>query len=175
MLYRISHLSLIPCILYRVDPPLPKKMTACILFSDTYHTFVCIPIYMAKKKHVFSKSFLSQIEEALEKEKKQLEGELSKFAKKNPHTKDDFDASFPEYGNELEDNAREIAEYTTNKPLEITLEKALRDVGKAIKHLRDSTYGICKYCDEPISEKRLLARPTSSSCVSCKKTITDEV
>lgn len=130
---------------------------------------------MAKKKHVFSKSFLSQIEEALNKEKKQLEQELAKFAKKNPHDKDDFEASFPEYGNELEDNAREIAEYTANKPLEITLEKALRDISKALKHLHDGTYGICKYCDEPISEKRLLARPTSSSCVSCKKTITDEV
>ena len=35
--------------------------------------------------------------------------------------------------------------------------------------------GICKYCDQPIDEKRLRARPTSGACISCKKTLTDEV
>ncbi|MEK7623573.1 MAG: TraR/DksA C4-type zinc finger protein, partial [Patescibacteria group bacterium] len=71
--------------------------------------------------------------------------------------------------------AREVAEYTANKPLEVTLENTLRDINKALERLNKGTYGICKYCDHPIDEKRLLARPTSSACVSCKKTLTDEV
>ena len=68
-----------------------------------------------------------------------------------------------------------MEEYTVNKPLEITLEKTLRDVKRALIAIEKGTYGVCKYCDKPIEEKRLLARPTSSSCVSCKKTLTDEV
>jgi len=119
--------------------------------------------------------FLNQIKLVLLEEKERLELELSKFTSKNPHVPGDYDAEIPEYGDETDDNVREIAQYTTNKPLEIALEKALRDVNKALSSLEKGTYGICKYCDNPIEEKRLLARPTSSSCVSCKKTLTDEV
>lgn len=129
--------------------------------------------HMAKNAP-FSKEFLKEIKEVLLAEKKKLEAELSKFTKKNPNAEGDFDATFPEYGDEADDNAREVADYTTNKSLEITLEKTLRDVNKSLARLDEGTYGVCKYCDNPISEKRLLARPTSGSCVDCKKTLTDE-
>ncbi len=130
---------------------------------------------MAKKIGNFSPSFLEKIKVNLIEEKSRLAGELEKFTKKNPNVSGDYDAQFPEYGDEEDENAREVAEYTANKPLEITLEKTLRDVNKALERMAKGTYGTCKYCDEPIDEKRLLARPTSSACVSCKKTLTDEV
>ncbi len=123
----------------------------------------------------FNKKFLDDIKSKLLEEKTRLEGELAKFTTKNPHVQDDYDASFPEYGDESDENAREVADYTANKPLEITLEKTLRDVNKALTNLTNGTYGICKYCDQPIDEKRLMARMTSGSCVSCKKTLTDEL
>ena len=127
------------------------------------------------KKSGFTKQFLNDIKAKLLEEKKRLEDELSKFTTKNPHVQDDYDASFPEYGEESDDNAREIADYTANKPLEISIEKMLRDVNKALVSIDKGSYGICKYCDQPIDEKRLTARMTSGSCVSCKKTLTDEV
>jgi DnaK suppressor protein len=130
---------------------------------------------MAKKKNIFPAKFLSDIKDILLKQKENLENELNKFTKKNPHVSGDYEASFPEYGDEEDENAREVAQYTANKPLEITLEKTLRDVNKVLKRLDQGDYGICKYCDQPIDEKRLKARPTSSACVSCKKTLTDEV
>lgn len=129
---------------------------------------------MPTKSPGFQKEFLDTIQTSLEELKKRLEAELSGFASKNIHVVGDFDATFPKYGDEEDDNAHEVADYTTNKPLEITLEKTLSDVNKALDRLAQGTYGICKYCDQPISEKRLLARPTSSACVSCKKTLTDE-
>ncbi len=122
----------------------------------------------------FSADFLEKITNQLLVEKDRLESELAEFAKKNPHLAGDFDAQFPEYGDKEDENAQEVAEYTTNKPLEETLEKMLRDVEKSLKRISDGTYGVCKYCDKPIDEKRLLARPTSSACVECKKTLTDE-
>ena len=124
---------------------------------------------------VFSQEFLETIKKSLEELKIRLGSELSTLAKKDSGIKGDLDASFPKYGDEEDDNAREVADYTTNKPLEISLEKTLVDVDKALGRLEKGTYGICKYCDQPIADKRLLARPTSSACVSCKKTLTDEV
>lgn len=127
------------------------------------------------KQSAFSQSFLDKIEGLLEEEEKKLKEDLGQFAKPNPHVKDDYDTNYPEYGDDMEGNAQEVTEYISNKPLELSLEKTLRDVHSSQERLKKGTYGVCKYCDQPIDEKRLLARPTSSSCVSCKKTLTDEV
>ncbi len=127
------------------------------------------------KQATFSKTFLSEIKGILETEKEKLEKELGQFSHKNPHVEGDYETNMPEYGTEPDENAREVADYTANKSLEITLEKTLRDVNKSLERLEKGTYGVCKYCDEQIDEKRLLARPTSGSCVSCKKTLTDEL
>lgn len=128
---------------------------------------------MKTNNHNFGQQFLDQAKEKLLEEKARLEKEMETFSKKNP-THADYNASFPEYGDEEDENAREVADYTANKTLEITFERELRDVDSALKRISEGSYGVCKYCDKPIDEKRLLARPTSSSCVECKKTLTQE-
>lgn len=130
---------------------------------------------MAKKISAFSHEFLDKIKKLLLSEKIRLENELAKFTTKNKHVKDDYDAEFPEYGDKEDENALEVAQYTADKPMEIALEKELRDVNKSLERLKKDDYGICKYCDKAIDEKRLLARPTSGACVSCKKALTDEI
>lgn len=122
----------------------------------------------------FSTEFLATIKTSLEELKARLQNELLTLSPQESQQPGELNAAFPKYGDSEDDNAREVADYTTNKPLEITLEKTLVDVDKALARLAKGNYGICKYCDQPISEKRLLARPTSSACVSCKKTLTDE-
>lgn len=124
-----------------------------------------------KKTSAFSAAFLAQIKAFLEEEQTKLTAEVGQFTDHSGGK----DTSFPEYGDNLEDNAQEVTDYLSNKPVEIALEKSLRDIKTALKRVAEGTYGICKYCDKPIAEKRLLARPTSSSCVDCKKTLTDEV
>ncbi len=130
--------------------------------------------YMTKQKSSHSPEFLQKIKDILISEKERLEKELAKFTTKNKHVSGDYDATFPDYGDKDDENAQEVAQYTANKPLEIALEKELRDVGKSLDRLEKGSYGVCKYCDQPIEEKRLLARPTSGACVSCKKTLTEE-
>ena len=130
---------------------------------------------MPKNTSPFLQTFLDETKQKLLDEKNHLETDLADFTKKNPHNADDYEAKFPDYGDEEDENAREVAQYTANKPLEISLENTLRDVNQALLRLEKGTYGICKYCKKPIDEKRLRARPTSSACVSCKKTLTDEV
>lgn len=131
---------------------------------------------MAEKtsKDFFSADFLEEMKGLLMSEKEKVEGELAKFTQPNPNTEGDFDANFPEYGDEEDDNVQEVQEYAVNKTLEVTLEKKLRDINAALKRLEEGTYGICKYTNEPISEKRLRARPTSSSSVEAKKLLTNE-
>lgn len=118
---------------------------------------------------------LNQFKEILLKEKARLEEELTKFTRPDEGNADNFNAQFPEFGSKDDENAAEIADYTVNLPLEHTLEKQLKDVNSALKHIEEKTYGICKYCGQLIEEKRLEARPTSSACISCKKQLTQEV
>ena len=121
-------------------------------------------------------AFIQTMRKRLEEEKTRLEGELSKFAHRNPKaTETDFDSNFPNMGDKEDENASEVAEFSNNLSLEGELEKALRDVESAMRQMEKGVYGICKYCKQEIDEKRLTARPTSSSCINCKKTLTQEV
>lgn len=130
---------------------------------------------MSKTKSQFSPDLLQKIKVLLLEEKARLEKELAKFSKKKSGQEGDYDTTFPDYGDKEDENAAEVADYVVNISLEENLEKSLRDANQSLERLENGEYGICKYCHKPIEEKRLLARPTSSSCMSCKKTITQEV
>lgn len=122
------------------------------------------------------KAFINEMKDALLEEKQKLETELSKFAHRNPKAATtDFDASFPDIGDDEDENATEVAMYSDNLSLESELEKALRDVNSALKSIEKGEYGVCKYCKADIAADRLRARPTSTSCIACKKTLTQEI
>jgi RNA polymerase-binding transcription factor DksA len=114
------------------------------------------------------------IKKKLEEEKKRLENELASFAKKDTKISDNYKSKFPEFGSKDDENAAEVATYSDRLSLEHTLEKQLRDVNKALANMDKKAYGICKYCGQPIEEKRLMIRPTSNSCVACKKRLKGE-
>lgn len=121
-----------------------------------------------------TKDFLQEAETLLKAEEKRLQDELAEFSKQNPKNKDDYDAQFPNMGDKEDENAEEVNMYSTNLTLERTLEASLRDVEKALERIKKGTYGTCKYCNKEIDEKRLRARPASSSCIDCKKSFTQE-
>ncbi len=121
-------------------------------------------------------AFIAKMKESMDAEKARLESELSKFAHRNTKAADtDYDADFPNIGDKEDENASEVAQFSDNLSLEDELEKALRDVEAALERYNEGKYGICKYCQQDIDERRLEARPTSSSCIQCKKTLTQEV
>lgn len=100
--------------------------------------------------------------------KEQVLSDLNEFAGKDEHAKDDHKTIFPNYGDKPDENAQEIGEYTTNLATEKVLEDTLRDIESSLKSIEKGTYGICKYCKNPIGKKRMLARPVASACVECK-------
>ena len=45
----------------------------------------------------------------------------------------------------------------------------LKKIEKALSRIEDGTFGICERCEEPISPKRLEARPVTTLCIRCKE------
>jgi DnaK suppressor protein len=45
----------------------------------------------------------------------------------------------------------------------------LKKIEKALARIEDGTFGICERCEEPISVKRLEARPVTTLCIRCKE------
>ncbi len=123
---------------------------------------------------MLSPEFIAQIKTRLEEEKDRIEKELSQIGTRDPKDPSNFNINVPEYGTSEEDNASEVAAYTDNLSIEQALEETLRDTTSALDRINKGQYGRCKYCDKEIAEKRLLARPVSSSCVDCKKKLTLE-
>lgn len=116
------------------------------------------------------------MKERLLEEKKRLEQDLGDVAKKDPKNPVHFQTVFPESGSDSEDdNSVEASEYADELSIGAKLEAELRDVIKALEAIAKGTYGTCKYCKKEIDPKRLEARPTSSACITCKKTLTQEL
>lgn len=45
----------------------------------------------------------------------------------------------------------------------------LRKIDYALAKIENGTFGICEECEEPISLKRLEARPETTLCIKCKE------
>jgi RNA polymerase-binding transcription factor DksA len=121
-----------------------------------------------------STQFLKEMHSALLEEQAKLEKELSKFTN-HATGREDYTVMIEEVGNEEGENAVEVAQFGDNLSLEEELSSALDDVSNALLAHENGTYGTCKYCKQAISEDRLRIRPTSTSCVACKKTLTQEL
>ncbi len=123
-----------------------------------------------------TQDFLAQIKLRLLENQSRLERDLSDFGTKDKKDKEQFNVNYPESGGSSDDdNAVEISEYADELSIGSKLEAELRDTIKALKALEDGTYGVCKYCGKEIDPKRLEARPTSATCIACKKTLTQEM
>jgi len=129
-----------------------------------YNTSIII-----NNKDMLNKEFITKIKDKLQKEKIHLEKDLGSFTKKNVHNATDFKANFPDFGDESDENAKEVATFQERLNMEDTLEKELRDVNKTLERIEKGDYGTCYNCNEEIPEARLEARPTASTCVKCKE------
>ena len=119
---------------------------------------------------------ISIIRSRLETDKKRLERDLENLATKDPKKTGGFVPAYDDSGSDSEDdNSEEITRYVDEMSLVKRLESELRDTIKALEAIDKGKYGICKYCSREIDIKRLEARPTSSTCIDCKKVLTQEM
>lgn len=114
-----------------------------------------------------------KFKQLLEQEKKEIEGQLEGFAKKDPHVKDDYDAQFPDLGTHqsTDEMAQEVSLYETALPMEHALEQKLQDINAALVKIENGKYGICENCNEEIPIARLETKPEAKLCVKCKSKI----
>lgn len=113
---------------------------------------------------VLNKSEISEIKEELLARRAQIIEDLKDIVDPGEGGK----VKFPEYGSKSDENAQEIAEYTTNLATDKALESTLRDIDSTLERIDKGTYGICKYCNKDIPKKRMQARPVASACIECK-------
>lgn len=113
--------------------------------------------------------------ESLKEEEKTILAELNDLARKNPKVEGDFNVPYPNEGDSMDENAREITEFERTKAVTDNLEKRLHDIRETIKKLEEGNYGKCEKCSVEIVEERLKAMPIARLCINCAKISTREV
>ncbi len=119
------------------------------------------------------KSNNNKIKENLEKQKDDLEKELSKFATKDKNLEGDWDSKFPKFNEGSasqikEEAADEVEEYVNRLSIEHSLEKHLKEVTDALEKIKRGQYGICEKCGQKIDKERLEIYPEARTCKTCK-------
>lgn len=112
---------------------------------------------------------LKELKQKLLSAKESLEKELKSFASKDRVLEHDYDAKFPNFGDEEEQNAAEVAEYDRNLDLEAKMEVSLKEVNEALAKIEQNGYGLCEKCGQEISPERLKALPYAKKCLSCEQ------
>lgn len=130
--------------------------------------FITLIVLLKNMDKTIDVGVLTDIKNELLVRKQQILDTLEDIARQDPHEADNMSSKFPEYGSKPDENAQEISDYTANSATEKVLEKTLSDIEGALKRIENGTYGVCKYCGQPIAPKRLQARPVASACIKCK-------
>jgi len=123
---------------------------------------------------IHNSKFIDEMKQRLETQKENLIKELSGFANVSENDHGGWKSKFEVVGSSDEDSAQETETYERLRSLESALENNLSDVELALKRIGESTYGVCRHCNEGIDQARLEVRPESSSCIPCKKKLKGE-
>lgn len=105
----------------------------------------------------------------LEKELKQVEGELKNVGVQNPHNPADWEGkemALETMSPVADENeaADKLEAYTENRAISETLEIRYNAIQRALEKIEDGTYGVCEIGHEPIEEARLNANPAARTC-----------
>ncbi|MEK7635464.1 MAG: TraR/DksA C4-type zinc finger protein [Patescibacteria group bacterium] len=96
-----------------------------------------------------------------------IERELNEVGRKNPDSKDDWEAEPGDMNvdsadpNETADN---IEEFEENTAVLKELEIRYNDIKDALNKIEEEKYGFCEISGEPIEEDRLIANPAARTC-----------
>jgi DnaK suppressor protein len=115
-----------------------------------------------------NEEILKGLKYKLEGEKKTLESDLGKFAKKSSGNSGDFETKYPDYGRGEEENESELIAYNTLKNIEEAIETRLAEIKEALIRLEQNTYGNCSKCGKEIEIEKLNTNPTSILCRECQ-------
>ncbi|MBX4195944.1 TraR/DksA C4-type zinc finger protein [Candidatus Parcubacteria bacterium] len=105
--------------------------------------------------------------EKLEKEKAELEAQLSQVARKDPNNPSNWEPKPNERDVSSADEntvADGIEEYEENNAITNALEARYKDVMSGLDKIKHGVYGKCQICQKEIEEDRLEANPAARTC-----------
>lgn len=104
----------------------------------------------------------------IEKFKKNLSAELDRLM---DQAKTSATELASENGREIEylERATRFASQDMQLRIRSRESRLIKKVQLALERLGDGTYGDCELCGEPISIRRLEARPVTTKCIDCKE------
>ena len=123
---------------------------------------------------IIDEKFIAEMKAELEQRRNQILKELENITEGSPHDQESWRARFPDRGDTEDENAQEVAVFGDRLSLGKTLQNTLKDIDKSLESIAKGKYGVCQHCGQAIEEKRLRARPYSSSCIDCKKRLKGE-
>lgn len=109
---------------------------------------------------------LNELKEKLLEEKARIQTELERIGKPTTQA-GDYSTNFNEMGEDEDENASEVEEYTDNIALEANLEKQLKEIIEALQRITTGSYGKCENCNADIPIERLRAYPAAKTCTHC--------
>lgn len=110
---------------------------------------------------------VDRFKKKLEKEKAELEAQLSQVASKNPDNLSDWEPKPAERDASTADEntvADSIEDYEENTAITNALEARYKDVLSGLDKIKHNVYGICQICKKEIEGDRLDANPAARTC-----------
>jgi RNA polymerase-binding transcription factor DksA len=102
----------------------------------------------------------------LEEEKIELESQLKTMGRRNPGVPDDWEQAPTEDAgaSDLIDHADALTNRENDRAVLDALEARYDTVIAALARIEAGKYGSCEVCSEPVSEERLEANPSATTC-----------
>lgn len=119
---------------------------------------------------------LQQLHDLLEEEKDELLAVEARLAGPGGlgHIMDEADTELSAYDNHPADYGSQMYERSKDFGLLEMTRQQIAEIEEAQHAISAGSYGFCRNCGQPISERRLLALPRTLLCVHCKREIEDQ-
>jgi DnaK suppressor protein len=120
-------------------------------------------------KAAYSAKDLEEFRTALEKERRELQLQLTELEESSFSTPQSDISGEVAFDEEYADSGSATFERERDLSLENNIRDLLEKIDKALGRMEDGTYGICERCGKPIEKARLKALPYANLCIKDKQ------
>lgn len=121
---------------------------------------------MLPKTSPYPPAFIEEMKQRLLADQASIEKELAPHARRSHG---DYQATYPDYGRDEEENATEIADFANVSAVTEAEEARLKSIKAALTRIEAGTYGLTD-AGEVIPEERLRANPAATTLVTPEQT-----
>jgi len=120
-------------------------------------------------KAAYSAKDLEEFRTALEKERRELQAQLTELEESSFSTPQSDISGEVAFDEEYADSGSATFERERDLSLENNIRDLLEKIDKALGRMEEGTYGMCERCGKPIEKARLKALPYANLCIKDKQ------